>query len=172
MKNENVKTRKMKQLSGMIFGFIMLCSFSLIAQQGSSPDSPQQNVKEDYSDKELKEFIDVNKEVAKVQQESQGKMINAIEDEGLDVNTFNEIMSSQQNQEQSINVPDGDLDKFDKAVEKVMVIQQNMESEVSSAIVESGMEVEKYEEIMLAYQYSPVVQEKVHKLLRIEEQEK
>ncbi len=139
-----------------------------VAAQQNMPPTPtpqQQNVKEDYSTGELQVFIEANREASAVQQQGQGKMISAIEEEGLDVNTFNTIMNAKQNPQEDVQVSDGDLQKFDKAVEKVMVIQQNLEAEVAHAIENAGMEVDKYEEIMLAYQSSPKVQEKVHKIL-------
>lgn len=125
----------------------------------------QQNISEDYSEDELKQFVDANKEATKVQQKTQQEMISVIEGEGLDVQTFNEIMTSQQDPQQEVAVSDGELEKFNKAAEKVIEIQQNMETEVVGAIESTGMDVNKYSEIMLAYQSSPVVQEKVHKLL-------
>lgn len=141
-------------------------------QEQMSPQSPmpqQQGMKENYSNDELKQFIDANKEATKVQEETQKEMVEAIEDEGLEVNTFNQIMTSQQDPQQKVEVSDGDMKKFNKAAEKVMKIQQDMEAKVVGAIEKTGMDVDKYSEIMLAYQSSPVVQEQVHKLLREEE---
>lgn len=149
----------------LVLPLVMLLSIPVVAQQNIPPTPQQQNVKEDYSTGELQVFVEANREASAVQQQGQGKMISAIEEEGLDVNTFNTIMNAKQNPQEDVQVSDGDLQKFDKAVEKVMVIQQNLEAEVAHAIENAGMEVDKYEEIMLAYQSSPKVQEKVHKIL-------
>lgn len=128
-----------------------------------------QEVREDYSTDELKVFIDANRKATKVQQEAEQKMVSAIEDEGLDINTFNQMLTSQRQGDQQAGLSEEDLEKFNSAAEKVMEIQEETMSEVEEAIEETGMEVEKYKEMMLAYQQSPVVQEKVHKML--EEQE-
>ena len=80
----------------------------------------QQNISEDYSEDELKQFVDANKEATKVQQKTQQEMISVIEEEGLDVQTFNEIMTSQQDPQQEVAVSDGELEKFNKAAEKVI----------------------------------------------------
>lgn len=126
----------------------------------------QQSVKENYSKKELEQFIDANEEATKVQQETQQEMVAVIEQEGMQVQEFNEIMTAQQNPEQKVDVPDEKMEKFNNAAEKVIEIQQNMETEVVGAIEKTGMDANKYSEIMLAYQSSPVVQEKVHQLLK------
>ena len=152
-------------VSVLVLPLAVLFSLPVAAQQNMPPTPQQQNVKEDYSTSELQVFIEANREASVVQQKGQGKMISAIEEEGLDVNTFNTIMNAKQNPQEDVQVSDGDLQKFDKAVEKVTVIQQNLEVEVAHAIENAGMEVDKYEEIMLAYQSSPKVQEKVHKML-------
>lgn len=130
------------------------------------PGQPQQEVKEDFSKEELEQFVDANKVVADVQRSSEEKMVKAIEEEGLEVQQFNEILTTQQNPETETEVSDDDLNKFNKAVEKVMKVQQDMQTDLQKAIEESGMTVQKYDQILIAYQQSPKVQEEVNKILQ------
>ena len=168
MNFKSQKTFKINYLKLILTPLLMLFSFALLAQQGMPPAPQQQNIKEDYSENELKEFVNANKVATQVQQESQDKMIEVIEDEGLDINTFNQIMTAQQDPQQDADIPQTDLEKFNSASQKVMTIQQEMQVEVSKAIENTGMDPNTYSEIMLAYQNSPVVQEKVHKILEKE----
>ena len=130
------------------------------------PGQPQQEVKEDFSKEELEQFVDANKVVADVQRSSEEKMVKAIEEEGLEVQQFNEILTTQQNPEAEAEVSDDDLNKFNKAVEKVMKVQQDMQTDLQKAIEESGITVQKYDQILIAYQQSPKVQEEVNKILQ------
>ena len=130
------------------------------------PGQPQQEVKEDFSKEELEQFVDANKVVADVQRSSEEKMVKAIEEEGLEVQQFNEILTTQQNPEAEAEVSDDDLNKFNKAVEKVMKVQQDMQTDLQKAIEGSGITVQKYDQILIAYQQSPKVQEEVNKILQ------
>ena len=51
----------------------------------------------DISDKEIQQFASALQEVASINQETQQKMITTVEEEGLAVQRFNEILQSQQN---------------------------------------------------------------------------
>jgi hypothetical protein len=161
----NQKIKKMTVfIPALIMAVIVFFNNPAVSQQ-DEPAATNQEVKDDYSTEELKEFIEANREATKVQQEAEQKMVSAIEEEGLDINTFNEILTSQQQGDQQAQMAEEDMEKFNKAAEKVIEIQEETTAEVEEAIQDSGMEVEKYKEMMLAYQQSPLVQEKIHKML-------
>lgn len=159
----------------ILFLFLLasLLSFESKAQQEQEPEQDLQEteqgmkpaVKEDFTDQELQQFIEANKVAIGVQQSAEQKMISAIEKEGLDIQTFNEILTSKQNPEAETQATPEDQGKFNTAVEEVVKIQEEMMTEMESAIQETGISVEQYEEILLAYQQSPVVQEKLNQLL-------
>ena len=146
--------------------FLSACMMIGAVAVAQLPGQPQQEVKEDFSKEELEQFVDANKVVAGVQRSSEEKMVKAIEEEGLEVQQFNEILTTQQNPEAEAEVSDDDLNKFNKAVEKVMKVQQDMQTDLQKAIEESGMTVQKYDQILIAYQQSPKVQEEVNKILQ------
>ncbi len=159
----------------ILFLFLLasLLSFESVAQQEQEPEQDLQEteqgmipaVKEDFTDQELQQFIEANKVAIGVQQSAEQKMISAIEKEGLDIQTFNEILTSKQNPEAETQATPEDQGKFNTAVEEVVKIQEEMMTEMESAIQETGISVEQYEEILLAYQQSPVVQEKLNQML-------
>lgn len=125
----------------------------------------QQGVREDFTEEELQSFIDANKQAITVQQSAEQHMMDAIQNEGLDVNKFNEILTSRQNPEMKTEATEEDQAKFDSAVQKVMEIQEKMVSEMENAIKQSGMSIQEYEEMLLAYQQSPKVQQQVNEML-------
>ncbi|MBR9998134.1 MAG: DUF4168 domain-containing protein [Cyclobacteriaceae bacterium] len=81
---------------------------------------------------------------------------------------LNHPVFSQQG-DQNEELSDTDPEKFNKATEKVMEIQEETNAEVENAIEDSGINLEKYKEMMLAYQQSPEVQAKVHQILEDEQ---
>ncbi|WPP48425.1 DUF4168 domain-containing protein [Catalinimonas niigatensis] len=142
---------------------------SAFAQAIPGTEQQQPEVREDFTDDELKLFLKANKSVAMVQQEAEQKMIQAIEEEEMDINRFNEIANAQQNPQAEPDVSEDEMATFTKAAEKVMAVQRETQSEVAAAVESEGMEFTDYREIMMAYQSSPVVQEKLTKLIEEEQ---
>ena len=74
--------------------FIAL-AFATTAQQMP----PQQQVRDDFSDNEIKQFVDINKKIAPLQEAGTQKMMSAITEEKLEVQRFNQIMEAMQKQD-------------------------------------------------------------------------
>lgn len=162
MNDQSFKLLNKKILFILTLPLLMLLGSSISAQQ---LPPQQQQVREDFSDSELKQFIKANQGATAIQQQSQGEMVATIEEEGLDVNTFNEILTSAQNPEQEVNASEDELNQFNKIAEKLQVIQKKTEEKIIKVIEKEGIDAEMYQEIMIAYQASPKVKEKVDRLL-------
>lgn len=151
------------------FPLFLLCFFLSIAvkaQQAPTPMQQQQEVKTDFDDAELKKFANAAGKVVVIQQETEQKMIQAIEEENLDLNKFNEIMTAQQNQQtENVDATPEDLQKFDKAAAQVMKIQTDVQSEMVEVIQKEGLEPQQYEQILLAYQSNQDVKAKIDALI-------
>lgn len=148
------------------FTFGVFLSFGVTAQQ----QDPQQPVEKDYSEQELKTFIEANKEVAQIQNVAEQEMITAIEEHNLDVKVFNQILMAKQNPDAEPEASQEQLDKFDKAIGDVMQIQQKTENKMQTAIQDAGMKVEEYQQIMMAYQQSPEMQQRINEMIGKENQ--
>lgn len=129
------------------------------AQQAAPPASEGK----EYSDAELKQFISANQAMGEIQQANEQEMVKVIEDEGLDVQSYNEIAAAQQDPE--ADVSEDKKAKFEKVAVKVNKIQEDMREEVQEKMEEIGISMEKYQKIMMAYQQDTEVREKVNALL-------
>lgn len=165
------------KISTPVFFVASLFMLAATAQEPRQEEQPEQNdqlqnqlpndreVREDFSEQELQQFIDANKEAITVQQSAEQNMMEAIQEEGLDVDKFNEILTSRQNPQMKTEATTEDQTKFDSAVQKVMKIQERMVSEMEDAIQQSGMSISEYEEMLIAYQQSPKIQQQVNEML-------
>lgn len=165
---KHLPLNKIAKKGMMLLSMMTVMSFVsfVYAQQGGLPQAPQQQeIKEDYSKDELQNFIQANEEVAKVQQKGEQEMIKAIEEGGLDVDTFNEILMARQNPEAEMTASEEQLEKFGQISQEIIQVQQELQQEVVKAVEETGMDINKYSEMMIAYQNSPKVQEEVNSLL-------
>lgn len=140
---------------------------ALVNAQTMPPGQPQQQkMKTDYSEAELQQFTKAAEAVNQISQEADAKMVKAIEDAGMDLDTFNKMAAAQQNPNaEAPAAGDAEMQKFQKASSELQQIQTEMQPKMVSAIEDSGMDVTKYQEVMMAYQQSPELQAKVKELM-------
>ncbi len=145
--------------SFMMFAFI---STTLMAQMPmQAPAAAPAN----YTDAELQQFVSAVSKVMIIQEEGQMRMINTIEETDLSVDRFNEmLMQGQQQGQTEIDATEEEMLAFTNALNAVQQQQQEMQMEMMQAITEEGLEVEKYQNIMQAYEQNPEVKGKVDKM--------
>lgn len=149
--------------SGLSLIFCFVFSSSLFAQA-------QQPMKTDFTDDELELFIDANKEVVKVQQEAEQEMMEAIDEtDGITVERFNEIAMAQQNPDADVNMSDEEKTAFQNAAQGVMEVQRETQAKIAATVEEEGMAFNDYRQIMMAYQQSPELQEKIRSMVQEEQ---
>lgn len=162
-------------------GLLLTVAGASAQQQGEQPQQPQQTppqlpgqqapeVKEDFSDQTLEKFVDINKKLAPHQQQGEAKMIKAIEDQGMKAERFGEIMTARQmNDSTNAGATEEELQKVEAAAQDIMGIQQELQQKMTKVIMDEGMEIQEFQDIILAYQYSPKIQQKVNDLLEVEQ---
>lgn len=164
-----MKTMKRKFFA-LLFGVLGVAAIGVsnlsYAQTLPGAGQQQQQVQTDFSEEELKTFIQANKSVVEVQQQAEQKMIQVIEEENMDINRFNEIATAQQDPNQEADATADEMATFNQAAQKVMEVQRETQSEIAEAIESEGMQFNEYRQIMMAYQSSPEVQEKITKLVQ------
>ena len=143
---------------------LALLAFFFVSEV-SNAQAPQQQMKTDFSDQELKAFITSADKVGEIQKKGEEKMIRVIEENELDVNTFNTILQAkQQNAEE--NIAPEQMEVFEKVMPEVLQEQQKVNTKIEKSLAEEGLNLETYQGIMMAYQQVPEVQERVHELMK------
>lgn len=133
------------------------------AQQQQQPTLQQEAPDVNISDQELESFVKAAVKVEELQKESEGKMVKAIQDEGLEPNRFVEINTIQQNPAADTEnaVSEKELDNYNKALEEVQSIQQGVQTEQIKVIEQEGLDVNRYVQIAKAVQQDPGLMKKV-----------
>lgn len=140
-------------------------------QPPQAPASPEPDLREDYSDAELESFVNANKKVATIQEETEAMIIDQIEEKGLTVNRFNEILAGQQDpaMKDSVQATTEELAAFNEIATSIVSENEKVRDRIETSIEEEGINLDTYEGIMVAYQVSPKVQERIHRLLEKQE---
>lgn len=162
---------KATAVAGLVLGIVSL-SGTAEAQQKNPPKqqtptqaAPQQQTQA-ISDADIKLFVDASTRLMELQQESEQAMMAILEEEKLSIDKFNTL--AQAHQQQKLAEAEATAEEkaaFNKAVQRMMEMQPEIEKNMQQAIQKDGMTVERYEQIMMAYQQDPAVQAKIQKLM-------
>ncbi len=146
--------------------FAVLCPAAVLAQD--TVPQPSTALREDFSDGELNSFVKANEKIMAIQVEGEQVMIKVIEDEGLTVDRFNEILEQQRDPHRGSETSTEELTSFNNAAQQILQENARLEKEMESSIHEEGIDVETYKQILLAYQQNPGVKDRVNKMLNNE----
>jgi hypothetical protein len=145
---------------------IVLSALMISSVLGQQTLQPQMEIKEDFTDKELNEFVKINVEMIPIQEKGQEDMLKTIEMEGLKVERFQELAQAQQaGKLTEISEDPNEIAKFSKAGQKVLEMQQEVQVKVQEKIVKSKISEEKFQQIYMAYNQSDKVKAKIDKLM-------
>lgn len=135
------------------------------SEQQFQPGQSAQSI--DVSDEELKLFTEVSMVAQEIQRESQQEMLAIVDEEGLDVQTYNLIAEARFNEQtdDEIDVSSENLEKFESASEKVEVVQKEVEGEMVAAIEAEGMDMDRFMEINMAIQQDQELQQRVQQMM-------
>jgi len=140
----------------------MFLSFATLQAQDMSLDQKQAPDIDPVTDAEIKSLVKINLEIQPIQQALQGKMIEEVEDSGMELERFSELMGLvQQGQEiEEVEASDEEKETFSKVVDKLTVLENESDMEIEKLIEENGFELERFQEVFAALQSDPEVQER------------
>ncbi|MEX2483095.1 MAG: DUF4168 domain-containing protein [Brumimicrobium sp.] len=136
-------------------------------QNGQGTQQPQQAQPEsaDVSDKDLEQFVVVYKQVQTENKNIQQKMVGTIEEEGMDINRYNELNQASANPNAEVDASKEEMEKYEKVTKKVETIQTDFQQKVKKMIEDEGMTLQRYQEVYTALQSDEDLKEKFNELM-------
>ncbi|MBE9170577.1 DUF4168 domain-containing protein [Pleurocapsales cyanobacterium LEGE 06147] len=142
---------------------------------GENPTQPQTEV----SQEELQQFAQAYKQIQQIRQDSEVKMVEAVQNEGLSPERFIEISELQQSPQAPQGQEDGQSQQapqnteitaqeqqgFENAKTKILEIRQQSESQMEQAIQAEGLDVPRFNEIVAALQQDPALRDQVQQMI-------
>lgn len=132
-------------------------------QQPPQQQQPQ-DMDIDVSSEEVETFADVLGEIEELQAGLEGDMDEILEDEGMDMQRYQELMMQQQGMAEEGDAPemtDEEQQQMQNAQERLQTLQQGMEDDAIAIMEEKGMSYERYQEIQMAVQQDPELQQEL-----------
>lgn len=120
----------------------------------------------EVSDEELREFVMLNMEFGKIQAEAQQNIVEILRDEELSTDSYNS-MSNALNMGFSLddnNFSESDLEKFDRAKERITVIEVEVDEKIESEIEQSNFTMDRFMDLNVAANYNEEVKERAREM--------
>lgn len=158
--------KTISRVFGITFIFTLFLGLNVMAQQAMPP---QMEINEDFSDEEFKEFVKINLVLIPLQEKSQQEMVNAIEDNDLKIERFQELAQAQQaGTLTEVSQDAKEMANFNMAGQKVMEMQQVLQTDIMKAIQDSELSEQKFQEMFMSYTQSEKIKAKVDAMIEEE----
>ncbi len=118
-----------------------------------------------YTDGELIKFIYALESVNEIYDDTQEKIKLEIEKSGLSFERYNILAQSLQDASGTVDASDQEFDNFQQTSIEVLTIQATAERESIKMIKAHGLEIARYEEILVALKTDKALLEKVQAML-------
>ncbi len=139
------------------------------AEQNNPAVTPEKNTSIEVNDEEIQSFASAFEVVQTIQGESRQKMVEAIEEQGLTIKEYNELLRQQQqpesNDSQASNVSAQKQEQFQQADAQIEQIEKEAQAEIETAITNEGLQVERFQQIWIAVRQDPELQQQVKNYL-------
>lgn len=150
----------LKRLSSVFLVFLL----SLTAAFAQMPQQIEPAT--DISDKEMEQFATAFQGIQQIDQKLQPELMQAVQEAGIEVQRFNEIMNAQQDPNQEVDASKEELEKYAVATREIEEIQMRAQREMQEVITESGLEMERYQRIMAALRNDAELQQRLQQLMQ------
>jgi len=143
-----------KSVKTNLFLFVALIgAITMVAQQP------------DVSDVELAQFADAYVNLQVENQKIEQEMITLIEDEGFDVERFNQIHEANTDPTKDYGVTEEEKKKHAGVMSKIQEMQPEMEKKAIKGIEDTGLTFEKYQALAMAIQQDQQLQQRLQTIL-------
>ncbi|HYX06127.1 MAG TPA: DUF4168 domain-containing protein [Bacteroidales bacterium] len=151
-----MKDKKISKLGAILVSFIMLAFTINVAAQGQHHK---------FTKQELTDFIHAVKKVIPIQKEGQEKMAIKIRKNDFTVKEYNDILSKIQ-KKKDVDLPRKRMQAFNVLAAEVKKIQEEYHLKIAHELNNEGLTMDKYDEILVAYQKDPEVKSRINKLMQ------
>ena len=128
---------------------------------------PEQAPETSIDSEEIERFANAFESVQALQNEARDSMMQAIEEEGLDIETYSQVFQmQQQGLEPSEELSQEEQEQFEQVDARINEIEQEAQADIEQAITDADLEVERFEEIFMAIQQDPELQQQVQEAIQ------
>lgn len=118
------------------------------------------------TDSELDKFATVFQHMRMMDQEIQREMMQVVEDEEMDIQRFNKLYKANMDPAVDANPSKEEQEKYENIVAEIEKMQVDFQKKMEKTISDSGLTVERYQQIATRLQKDPELQERLKSALK------
>lgn len=133
--------------------------------RGQQPGQMQQTEIE-VSDQELQQFASAMEEVNAIQENARNDMRVAVEESGLTIESYNQIVKEMKNAQTmaDVSASEEEVEKVQDVADSISVIQTTMQQEMQEALQDEDLTQERFQAILQAVQSDPQLQQRMQEV--------
>ena len=153
-----------KKITGFVVTLALFGSTAVIAQSTpfleQEPQEPQE-IHVEVSDTEFEKFAKAFQHVRAITMGAQQEMAEAVKEEGLEIQRFNEIHNAFLNPEVEITTTTEEKQKHQNILKEIETIQVNIQQDMEEKIQEQDLTLQRFEQIAMSLETDPELQQKL-----------
>lgn len=148
-------TFRTKKFAGFLLFFVFTAT-ALMAQVNQTK----------VTDTELNQFASVFQQMRMMDQEIQQKMMQVVEAEEMDIQRFNKLYKANMDPAVDAKPSKEEQQKYENIIAEIEKMQVVFQEKMEKTIGDSGLTVERYQQIATILQTNPELQERLKKALK------
>lgn len=139
---------------------VLAFGLTTVVQAQDFPMQPQTPDVGEITDEEIRQMVVINMAIQPIQQDLQRDMVAEVEEGGMDLQRFSQIMNAlQQGQDvDDLDVSDEEYSVFNELNGKLNELQDDADEEIIGIIEDHGFELDRFQQILMAIQTDQEVQ--------------
>lgn len=156
----------------LLLAAMLFTTAGALAQvQQQMPQMPDLPTSADVTDEEIDSVVQTIMDLTPIQQEAERKMEVAVEEGGINVERFRQIIATMQNPQMAggSDITDEEMQTLQSLQPALMQIQTEAQQEIVAKIEENGFTTQRYQSIMMGAQQDEELRNRIETLLEEEE---
>lgn len=158
----------------LIFSFVTAGALfaQVQQQQPQQQQQPELPTSDDVSDEEITQLGNAFEAIEPIQAETEEKVKSAVEKEDITYERFQEMMMAMQNPQMAdqANITEEEKSKVQTLQPELMQIQTEAREKMGEKIEESGLSLQRYQQIIMGAQQDPELMARVESELGLNEE--
>ena len=157
----------MSKIKRIISGAFIMATMSAMPAfaQTQAMSQQEQGQQVDVSDEELGKFANAYKQMQVMGQQAQQKMATTVEDEGMDIQRFNEIHQATMDPSKESDATEEEMAMHEKIVTKLDTMQKDFQDKLTKVVENQDLSMDRYQQIATALQNDTELQQRLQKML-------
>ncbi|MGB3773686.1 MAG: DUF4168 domain-containing protein [Leeuwenhoekiella sp.] len=156
----------MSKIKRILSGAVVMATLSIMPAFAQTEAMPMQDQAQmDVTDAELQKFANAYKQMQVMGQQAQQKMVTTVEDEGMDIQRFNEIHQASMDTNTEMDATDEEKTMHKNIVAKLDTMQTEFQDKLTKVVENQDMEMDRYQQIATALQSNTELQQRLQKML-------